>query len=447
MARGYAWCVVLFFVLIARACAAVDDEDPVTNFEIWHPRDGGVTTLPLDLKLIIDANSSDAYKSRYEFAGTICHTGATLHARFFSDREHGTRYHETDPVSSLVAGAQDFDADLEQQIEQIRSDQKFPPDLNFLQWAQHVKSEDTRTFRNKTMTQSTTFPSDELRLVFGIKTAVLTNFAQRQAIRETWASKAAVPSHMKVFFLGCTPVVDSISDILDRQRILAAVKLERDVYGDLLTDELEFDDKYTLLTEKVSAFLEWVAAELPRTEFVMVTDDDVYVRVDKLVEDLHMLPHEGLYVGELSDTLYSAPLRPAQSYYTPRESYPLEQLPPYAGGPHYLLSMDCVRFIGKNRRRLASLGGLEDTIVALWLLAIQVHVQFTSAFTSLRLWFCKDNLLSFVDLSPLGHVASLEDITIHTANHFSILTYGPTQFRLYGRTKGATDKASRRAVG
>ncbi|KAG2991552.1 hypothetical protein PC118_g5050 [Phytophthora cactorum] len=205
------------------------------------------------------------------------------------------------------------------------------------------------------MTQSTTFPSDELRLVFGIKTAVLTNFAQRQAIRETWASKAAVPSHMKVFFLGCTPVVDSISDILDRQRILAAVKLERDVYGDLLTDELEFDDKYTLLTEKVSAFLEWVAAELPRTEFVMVTDDDVYVRVDKLVEDLHMLPHEGLYVGELSDTLYSAPLRPAQSYYTPRESYPLEQLPPYAGGPHYLLSMDCVRFIGKNRRRLASL--------------------------------------------------------------------------------------------
>ncbi|KAG6973073.1 hypothetical protein JG687_00001096 [Phytophthora cactorum] len=81
---------------------------------------------------------------------------------------------------------------------------------------------------------------------------------------------------MKVFFLGCTPVVDSISDILDRQRILAAVKLERDVYGDLLTDELEFDDKYTLLTEKVSAFLEWVAAELPRTEFVMVTDDDVY---------------------------------------------------------------------------------------------------------------------------------------------------------------------------
>ncbi|KAG3118208.1 hypothetical protein PI125_g3133 [Phytophthora idaei] len=428
MARGYAWCMVLFFVLIAHAFAAVDDEDPVTNFEIWHPRDGGVTTLPLALKLTIDANSSDAYKSRYgdmlicvELDEVAIKCSSTIGTRirwhnlphgryvaraFFSDREHGTRYHETDPVSFLIAGAQDFDAQLEQQIEQIRSDQKFPPDLNILQWAQHVKSEDTRTFRNKTMTQATAFPSDELRLVIGIKTAVLTNFAQRQAIRETWASKAAVPSHVKVFFLGCTPVVDSISDILDRQRILAAVKLERDVYGDLLTDELECDDKYTLLTEKVSAFLEWVAAELPRTEFVMVTDDDVYVRVDKLVEDLNMLPHEGLYVGELSDTLHSAPLRPvrnpAQSYYTPRESYPLEQLPPYAGGPHYLLSMDCVRFIGKNRRRLASLGGLEDTSVALWLLAIQVHVQFTSAFASLRLWFCKDNLLSFADLSPLG---------------------------------------------
>ncbi|KUF86186.1 beta-1 [Phytophthora nicotianae] len=155
--------------------------------------------------------------------------------------------------------------------------------------------------------------------------------------------------------------MDSISDNLERQQILEAVELERDIYGDLLTDELECDDEYSLLAGKVSAFLEWVIAELPRTEFVMITDDDDFVRVDKLVEDLEVLPREGFYIGDLPDTLHSAPLwpirDPANAYYISRDNYPLEQLFPYAGGPHYLLSMDCVRFMERTVNVLQALVG------------------------------------------------------------------------------------------
>ncbi|ETP38690.1 hypothetical protein, variant 4 [Phytophthora nicotianae P10297] len=413
MTLGYKLCL-MFFVLVARAaCASIDGDDPVTNLTVWYPRHGGATTLPLALKFIIGANSSDGFKSRYgnmlicvELNGVAKKCSSTIGMRirwqnlpdgsyvaraYFSDGENGARFHETGPVSFQILGAEDFDAHIKQQLEQIRADQNFPPDLSISQWMQRIQSEDL-PFQNTLVNRPTIVqgsPSDEVRLVIGIKTAVLKNFAQRQAIRETWANTTGLPTHVNVSFLD----------------ILEAVELERDIYGDLLTDELEYDDEYWLHAGKVSAFLEWVIAELPRTEFVMITDDDDFVRVDKLVEDLEVLPREGFNIGDLPDTLHSAPLwpirDPANAYYISRDNYPLEQLFPYAGGPHYLLSMDCVRFIGKNRGRLASIGG-DDTSVALWFLAVQIHVQYTSAFASLRLWPCMDNLVSFADLSPLG---------------------------------------------
>ncbi|ETI40760.1 hypothetical protein F443_13928 [Phytophthora nicotianae P1569] len=302
--------------------------------------------------------------------------GSYVARAYFSDGENGARFHETGPVSFQILGAEDFDAHIKQQLEQIRADQNFPPDLSISQWMQRIQSEDL-PFQNTLVNRPTIVqgsPSDEVRLVIGIKTAVLKYFAQRQAIRETWANTTGIPTHVNVSFL------DSLNGTF---------------MGDLLTDELEYDDEYWLHAGKVSAFLEWVIAELPRTEFVMITDDDDFVRVDKLVEDLEVLPREGFYIGDLPDTLHSAPLwpirDPANAYYISRDNYPLEQLFPYAGGPHYLLSMDCVRFIGKNRGRLASIGG-DDTSVALWLLAVQIHVQYTSAFASLRLWPCMDRL-------------------------------------------------------
>ena len=67
----------------------------------------------------------------------------------------------------------------------------------------------------------------------------------------------------------------------------------------------------------------------------------------------------------------------------------MSQLPPFAIGPHYLLSMDCAEFIHKNKDDLAGVGTLEDVSVALWLLALQVHPQHSEQFTNARLFGCE----------------------------------------------------------
>jgi hypothetical protein len=64
--------------------------------------------------------------------------------------------------------------------------------------------------------------------------------------------------------------------------------------------------------------------------------------------------------------------------------------------------MDCVQFIAKNSNRLRGLGAADDVSVALWLLTIQVHVEHTPAFSSLRIGECKNGMISLADMSVFG---------------------------------------------
>ncbi|GMF27405.1 unnamed protein product [Phytophthora lilii] len=330
--------------------------------------------------------------------------------------EDGTRYHETATVSVSVVSAADFNEHVDKEIEQARVDQRFPLDLSLLQWAELLQlNSNTTVIRNSTMNAASGSEEDGPLLVIGIKTAVLKNFARRQAIRETWANKAVLPPHVKVFFIGCIPNKENLRDV---QRHETAIALERAAYGDLLTEELvQCEDSHFLLAEKVSSFLEWVHADLPQTKYVMIADDDIYTKVNGVVNDLQsVVQREKLYLGELPNPVHHRPLEPIRDpsslYYTSKHSYPMEQFIPYAAGPHFILSMDCVRFIARNRRRLRSLSGQDDTSVALWLLIIQVHVQQTPALVSLRFFPCKNDVLSLADLSPLG-IRSIHANVLH----------------------------------
>ncbi|KAH7467264.1 Hydroxyproline O-galactosyltransferase GALT2 [Phytophthora ramorum] len=409
---------------------ALGNDDPLSGFQIDYPQDGGLSTVPLRFKFTMFNNGSsvDALKARYgdmficvelEGVSTNCSPvmgaklrfqelaeGSYVARAYIWDAEMDERYRETNPLSFSIVNAADFGAHTDQLVERYRVDQEFPPDLNILQWAEQLKQESFLP-QTKSTCQSgiaNDSRSNDVFLVIGVKSAVITNFARRQAIRETWASKAA---QVKVFFLGCTPNLESIPSHRDRLRLEAAIELEKAVYGDLLTGELECEDSHSFLAEKVASFLGWVVAELPQTQFVMIADDDIYVRVNFIVKDLTtVMPHKRLYLGELANSLHPRPYAPVRiasdSYYTSKLSYPMEQFVPYAAGPHFVLSMDCVRFIARNRRHLASLNGHDDTSIALWLLTIQVHVQRTSALISYRFIPCEDNVLSIADLSPLA---------------------------------------------
>ncbi|KAL4093881.1 hypothetical protein PRIC1_011311 [Phytophthora ramorum] len=217
----------------------------------------------------------------------------------------------------------------------------------------------------------TTDGKSEYLLVVGVKTAVVENFALRQAIRHTWASVNALPPDVKVIFVGCAPALTALQSADEQEHIRKAVDLEKQTYGDLLTDELHCEDSYDDLPNKVKEFLRFTTEAFPQTPFVMVADDDIYLRADRLADELRKEGRsERLYIGQVWDELLGRRQTPVRNtterYYISEKSYPLHAYPPFAFGPHYLLSMDCARFIAKNRDRLHGLGGMDDVSIAIF---------------------------------------------------------------------------------
>ncbi|EGZ09721.1 hypothetical protein PHYSODRAFT_464211, partial [Phytophthora sojae] len=192
-----------------------------------------------------------------------------------------------------------------------------------------------------------------------------------------------------------------------RLRVLAAVAKERTIYRNLLTEELGCTDGYKNLTDKAVSFMDLAVTEFPSAKFVMVIDDDVYVKVDQLAENLRVANSTGLYFGEVWAVVFGNKQKPirdqSSQYYLPEDQYPMRGLLPYVAGPHSVISMDGVRFIAKNYWRLRSLNGLDDVSVGLRLWSMQLRQQHTRQFSSVRASTnCSDDLVSFVDLPSLG---------------------------------------------
>ncbi|KAI9983293.1 hypothetical protein PInf_007248 [Phytophthora infestans] len=184
-----------------------------------------------------------------------------------------------------------------------------------------------------------------------------------------------------------------------------AIAYELKIYGgDLLTDVLDCEDSYATLPHKVKEFLHLVGTDhaLRRAGYVMIADEDVYVRADVFAEQLAAFePLTDLYAGHVKEGNTFLPERdPQRRYYLPESVYPLDEFPPFAWGPHYLMSMDVVNFIANNREELQGLGCLDDVTIALWLLAIQVHPQHIAQFQNLREAPCTNDLLAYADLRP-----------------------------------------------
>lgn len=341
----------------------------------------------------------------------------------------GERYWRSQPVTFRVVSHSDF---ATRSADFVRARQtKYRPgyDLSLVHWAsqlQRQRPEETLKKLEKDEVESLpTVTSggghsmeqdeEELVLLIGVKTAVISNFVLRQAIRETWASKDFLPRGVKVLFMGCRPLTledeDPAFEKSDReaehQRLREAIDLEKMIYGDLLTDELDCDDSYLDLANKVKEFLHVAATQYSSAQFVMLADDDVYIRADKLLQRFTRLgPQTRHYSGQVPSKQYGRkdkPNRDATARYSLSvEQYPLSETPPMAMGAYFFLSMDCVKFISKNRCRLRSLNGIDDITIPLWMLAIQVHVQHQSKLGYLRAESCNNKFVAFGDFSPLA---------------------------------------------
>ncbi|GAB9465610.1 hypothetical protein Gpo141_00003014 [Globisporangium polare] len=241
-------------------------------------------------------------------------------------------------------------------------------------------------------------------LVIGVKTSVLHGFAARQAIRATWGKRKSLHANgAKMFFIGCQPVLFEDQHREQREAFIRAIEVEKRHFDDLLTDELECEDSYFTLPTKVKEFLHFAATKFPHVPYVMIADDDIYLRVDQLTQALRKHgPRTHFYAGQVwaKVVLRVAPIRdPGSKSYLSEAQYPMSDLPPFASGPHYIMSMDCAEFIATNRNKLKGLAASDDVSVGLWLLALQVHPEHLPSFEGLRVATCTEQLVAFADLT------------------------------------------------
>ncbi|KAE9249870.1 hypothetical protein PF004_g3195 [Phytophthora fragariae] len=367
-----------FLVFIAAASVVVhaaflqdapEAEDPILKFQINHPQNGSVVTLPLKVSCRMSVKSIELYSTHYagmlacieiQDAETKCNPVLdsdivfhelpegqhTVRAYIANRSEGGARRHLTETVTFSIVSATEFEEYTEDLVRRSRENLKLPRDLDILEWAQqqHVQGQGARHDLDAALSSGDV---DVPRLVIGIKTAVLSNFPRRQAIRETWGKQTTL-SRVKVIFLGCSPSMVDVDDERHQQLFREAVALEKVVYGDFLTGELNCEDSYRLLTEKVKAFYQFAATTFPQTPYVMIADDDVYLRVEKLVSLLDGLGStRRIYLGQAWNSVFSRTPTPVRDEfhknYLPREQYPMRELLPYAFGAHYVISMDCSR--------------------------------------------------------------------------------------------------------
>eukprot|EP00644_Phytophthora_capsici_P001513 jgi/Phyca11/562966/estExt2_Genewise1.C_PHYCAscaffold_100588 len=300
----------------------------------------------------VDAKSYYGYKANYagaricvelnglwkkcEFPGKLSFRllpeGSYTASAYITDKTEQVRCHEAEKISFHVVNTSEFNFRVEELAEQGRQEQKFPKDMGLLHWAELDKQVEIKDIEDDDIilpwpiVSSTNSPN----VVIGVKTAVMTGFPRRQAMRETWANPATLPHDVKVLFLGCEPNMTVFENERHRRRALQAIAKERTVYKDLLTEELGCTDSYRGLSDKVKAFMHLAVAEFPDAKFLMLVDDDIYLKVDQLAGYLRKTSQPISYFGEVWAVKFEnnqQPIRDSKSqYYLPKDQYPMRNL-------------------------------------------------------------------------------------------------------------------------
>ncbi|KAI8780000.1 beta-1,3-galactosyltransferase 5 [Biomphalaria glabrata] len=168
----------------------------------------------------------------------------------------------------------------------------------------------------------------------------------RQAIRKTWGSYANVSSNKAalIFFLGSehpsTNGSQSVQHYIDK---------EAELYGDILQED--YIDDYKNLTFKTLSILKWVTSRCPGSEFVLKADDDMYVNVHLLVQNLNNISQTkgkdypfvfGFVINNI------IPHRnPSSKWYTSEFEYKENTYPRFTSGTAYAMTTSAAKRLYK----------------------------------------------------------------------------------------------------
>lgn len=188
----------------------------------------------------------------------------------------------------------------------------------------------------------------------------------RNGIRQTWGHYNQREDVAIAFFVG------GISDPALQNEIYTESKL----YGDLI--QSHFKDSYNNLTLKTISMLEWVDIYCHKVNFILKTDDDMFINVPKLLDFIGRHTNDKRMIfGRLAKKW--KPMRNKKSkYYVSKEQYKNVLFPDFTTGPAYLLTGDIVHELYTSALNQTYLK-LEDVyttgIVAQELKVKRVHVN------------------------------------------------------------------------
>ena len=196
------------------------------------------------------------------------------------------------------------------------------------------------------------------------------NFKQRAAIRNTWLtySKQNTGLIRYAFLLG-KPKNESLHSM---------VLWENSVHHDIL--EEDFVDSYMNLTYKTIMGFKWAVTYCPNVQYVLKTDDDMYVNIPNMIKLLQQSDGEldNVIVGNcFSD---ANPNRDNSSkWYVSKDVYKEERYPDFCTGTGYLTSLKIVEKIYKISPNVPFFH-LEDVYVGLCLRRIGGTVRRVKGF-------------------------------------------------------------------
>ncbi|XP_035699477.1 beta-1,3-galactosyltransferase 1-like [Branchiostoma floridae] len=201
---------------------------------------------------------------------------------------------------------------------------------------------------------------------------------QRDAIRQTWGNENILPhKNVKVLFaLGRS----------DNPQVENAVQREVRTFQDIIQEE--FLDSYRNLTIKTVMVLKWTVTFCSGADYLMKTDDDMFVNIETLVSHLKSLKDDkssDLFIGDIH-TGVKALRSPANKHYVSMEDYENEVYPDYLSGTGYVMSMDVVRRLYVTAL-MTSPVPVEDIYMGICAQRAGIAPRDHSGFTSLQFGF------------------------------------------------------------
>ena len=179
-----------------------------------------------------------------------------------------------------------------------------------------------------TVCNQNTENSDQNLVILVIVFSAMSNFQERQTIRDSWASEAASLPQTKVIFL-----LGTIGNLTNN--LQSNVTHESDIHDDILQED--FIDSYANLTVKSLMLLKWFNKSCKNISHVLKTDDDAYINL----KNLHNLVTKNKKTDLLMGTLIcgNKPIRdPYNKHFSPKYMYGKTHYPNYLLGTAYLMS-------------------------------------------------------------------------------------------------------------